>query len=833
MERVERGEDAEVESSALKDLTRETGATEKTFWAPPAETSLPAEPEPVASDKKDDRQVFQTLLAFHVNGQRPEGAGDGGARSPLPALLHPYRELSRVRHEFPVVLNGSDSGAAVRPLTQVIDEVIASAADEGDDGQRLRHAVLRLESAMRSLVENHDGDRLSLVWDRAAATLFETTNLPDEKAGAMREAITRARAQLGTDGELISCTPQAPARFFSSCASAWWTERCAQWRGELENLIKQADNILVADFDHSEAAMQPEHLRETLGTEEEMDVQAMSSLLRSAPHGATLPEARRSRVRDAIAILKAMFPLFSANPGKRARAPIRSDAIFENVVEAQSEYDRRMEAMTAFFKAVRIARLEIQNQYRDAVHDEYFTRFNRMHLTSDELALVPPVLVRVTDASLARNGAGDLLNILNSRSGIKVLLEMQNLYELRGDPGQPMTAVAWPLRIAGMALGLNNAYVLQAPVSRAVFLRERMLDGMRVPGPALFCVGVPVRQNDGLPPYLGAAAATESRLLPAIVFDPSRGSALAERIDISENPQTHCMWPVEHFAFSSAAGEEKGIDLAFTPADFLFGDPRLSPHFWSAPAGWWHDTMLPLHEMLELPVNEAAGRIPYIVTVDRDNHVGRVVVSREILDFSRRCRSYWSGLRESGGVQNSFAERLLNAERENLATEKEREIEQIEKNYVSQLETDIGELTREIVQRIASQLMGTEGMTVPSFTPAAAPAARAEAPAPAAPAEKKPEPVADDDDDEAISIDEAYIDTPLCTSCNECTQLNPRIFAYNGNKQAEIKDAAAGPFSDLVRAAELCPVHIIHPGKPKDPNEPGLDEWIKRAEKYN
>jgi ferredoxin len=88
-------------------------------------------------------------------------------------------------------------------------------------------------------------------------------------------------------------------------------------------------------------------------------------------------------------------------------------------------------------------------------------------------------------------------------------------------------------------------------------------------------------------------------------------------------------------------------------------------------------------------------------------------------------------------------------------------------------------------------------------------------------------------EEEKIAIDDAYIDTPLCTSCNECTQLNGRIFVYNANKQAEIKDAAAGPFSDLVRAAELCPVHIIHPGKPKNPGEAGVDEWIKRAQRYN
>ena len=58
------------------------------------------------------------------------------------------------------------------------------------------------------------------------------------------------------------------------------------------------------------------------------------------------------------------------------------------------------------------------------------------------------------------------------------------------------------------------------------------------------------------------------------------------------------------------------------------------------------------------------------------------------------------------------------------------------------------------------------------------------------------------------------------------------MFAYDGNKQAHIKDPSAGTYRQLVEAAESCQVAIIHPGKPRDPNEPGLDELLKRAEAF-
>ncbi|HSJ32143.1 MAG TPA: ferredoxin, partial [Longimicrobiales bacterium] len=90
--------------------------------------------------------------------------------------------------------------------------------------------------------------------------------------------------------------------------------------------------------------------------------------------------------------------------------------------------------------------------------------------------------------------------------------------------------------------------------------------------------------------------------------------------------------------------------------------------------------------------------------------------------------------------------------------------------------------------------------------------------------------VEDADDDMAM---EPYIDTDRCTTCNECTNLNGKMFAYNDNKQAYIKDARAGTFAQLVQAAERCPAGLIHPGTPLNANEKDLAKWIERAKPFN
>jgi ferredoxin len=107
------------------------------------------------------------------------------------------------------------------------------------------------------------------------------------------------------------------------------------------------------------------------------------------------------------------------------------------------------------------------------------------------------------------------------------------------------------------------------------------------------------------------------------------------------------------------------------------------------------------------------------------------------------------------------------------------------------------------------------------------PAAAPQELAPAAPA-----PAAVEAAELVRNPDEPYIETIRCSTCNECTQLNPRMFAYNENKQAYIADIKAGTYAQLVQAAESCQVSVIHPGKPRDMTEPGLDELIERAKPF-
>ena len=111
---------------------------------------------------------------------------------------------------------------------------------------------------------------------------------------------------------------------------------------------------------------------------------------------------------------------------------------------------------------------------------------------------------------------------------------------------------------------------------------------------------------------------------------------------------------------------------------------------------------------------------------------------------------------------------------------------------------------------------------VPSGTPAQE--------APAEPATTD-EPTAADE--EELTFDEPWIDTVLCTSCNDCLKINPQLFLYNEEKQAYLGDTDTATYAQLVEAAEICPAKCIHPGNPWNPDEPDLADLTERAAPFN
>jgi len=183
-----------------------------------------------------------------------------------------------------------------------------------------------------------------------------------------------------------------------------------------------------------------------------------------------------------------------------------------------------------------------------------------------------------------------------------------------------------------------------------------------------------------------------------------------------------------------------------------------------------------------VPGHVSPDEVPSLLMIDADEILHPVIADAQVMSEAGACADAWRSLQELGGIHNSHAEK---------------------------------EVARE---RAAWEARAVE-----------APAAAAAAIEAAAPVEAA---AAGATEAAVPSGDDPYIETPRCSTCNECTRLNPRMFAYDGNQQAFIKDPDAGTYAELVQAAESCQLAIIHPGKPRNPKEPGLDELRERAQPF-
>jgi hypothetical protein len=718
-------------------------------------------------------------------------AGLQSSESLRPALLAPYGDLAQLRYDFPVVLIDKRTGGAVQSLTSVINELLQKIAPAGPDSEQLRKMVLNLEREIRTLLRDGTTGTLTELWDQASARIAE-------HAGALfGQSVRIARAALDIDGPCIDCDAGISVGFIGHIWEIVQEGKARDFRASASRLAVKLDDILRSDFLRSAAGRSVESLKAAIGAPHQdlFDFALMSRLALQTPAGAGLSETRRRRIEWALWVLKRQrFFAGAAGQSKPADAVETYLFKFESCADALAAYRARLPEMVDLIKAMAIAELEIDGRYVESRHDAYFDHFDAGMLSTGDTHLFPDYLVVLGGAPVADNAG--LLDALSSGLPLKVVVNIDDLVE-EGPSGNGHFAFGLrSAQLAGLAAGLGEVFVLQSASSNLYQMRERIFAGQSYRGPALFSVFTGIPGNAALPRYLTAAAAMQARAFPAFSYDPSAGTDLAACYSLENNPDVDADWTVQPIEYADENLQRASERIAFTFVDFLAADPRYARHFRRVARPQWNDRMVPLAACLAPGYTAAPNAVPYVWASDADGTLVRLAVDERAIAAARRSLDNWHRLQESGGVHNSHADRLL--AREKAAWEEQRKREDLAR---------------------AEQVVAS---TAPVATAAApAPATFAAPVAPAAP----PEP--------ARSSDDPYIETSRCSSCNECVQVNAKLFAYNENKQAYIANADAGTYRQLVEAAENCQLGIIHPGKPRNKSEAGLDELTQRAAAFN
>lgn len=721
-------------------------------------------------------------VAFHLTGARTTDAlhAIDGLR---PALVAPYSDLTRLRYDFPVVLLHEQHAAPFASLSSLVDQALGKLAPATGDRERIRKLLLRHERAIRARVANGATGRLRNLWKAAAEAVDGT---PDA------EILAQAGAAIDCDGLVLDCDSAMPLGLFIRAWHFAQDRKSRSVRAKLDRLDLKLRDILRADFAASEAARAPQQLQASIGSgfEDAFDFERMSEILNAALPAAGLSASRRRRIEGLLRVLESQRFYCGAGESREPYVFVATSC-----AELESTYRERMPHMIELARAMAIAELETAGEYVEAQHDALFEAFGANGLATETIAQFPDYLLWISGAS--SDEYGPLMALLSADLPVKVLLQFDDLLEVSAGGDGSLGLSQRSNQLAELAMGLNTVYVLQSSASNLVRMKDAVLKGLAYSGPALFSVYSGAQPDSPLPAYLVSAAAMECRAFPAFTYDPSAGADWASRFSIDANTQPDADWPAQPFAYENAQHERAGGTIDFTLADFMACDARYARHFASVPAAQCNGNMLTVPEWLAQQPGGTDDRVPALMMVDSENVLQRVIVDSKAIDDARRCRARWRSLQELGGIHNSHAERVLAREKQAWEAQKQRET---------------GGLG-----------VAAPGDAQPAPAPAAAPTSMSAQPAVAEAAPAAAEPASD----------EPYIETPRCTTCEECVQINNKMFAYDANKQAYIADLAAGTYRQLVEAAESCQVSIIHPGKPRNASEPGLAELLERAAAFS
>lgn len=803
-------------------------------------------------DARVTRELMFTLRHFHLGDPSAKSELDAPGNDFLPALLDPFRDTERLRYAYPLFLFPPDAGNGAQPaddlacpISQCLQQTVATFAEDDQAARILKDHLPWLEHFLRKTLASTEGPVAaapSLV-EAGRALQAHLGQLDAASEKQLAEDLERLHTTLPDGGMVLGYGRYAALHLLVHAIRSRVIPRRVRFAAEVADCIRGLEELFEVEWGKSDESIEPRMVRDSVGPEgDRFDPAALSTVIDHSRGTRQMSPERRERIQQALDVLThwqtdpvLVWFVHGASlvtdwlHGDPTLAEINDAAPCSRATEL---FDAQATALARVFAAVRIARLEIDNRYDPVIHDPWFTNFDWEAFSQEELLLVPTVIAVESADLVAGDGLRSFSRLLNSGRPIQILIRVRPSQNPGAGPGEdPFQSFRTELGYLGISH--RQAAVTQSSAARHRHLLQSYLAALDATRTSLLLINTGLREEHrlvALNAWLVAGAAIEGRAHPFFRINPQAGDYAEARMDFEDNPQLGLDWPLHPFEYLDDDGNRVTEELAFTFADYVFLIEGLRDHFRIIPPGCDSDALVPIQQYLAMDQQQAYRHVPFIWAVDGNAVLHRVVISRELSLACLDRLNFWHALQEMAGVRNRHVdlavEETRNLEQHLAAEERAR----LQARHAKELEQVRNQAAGEAMQKLADVLLGME---LAPTVPAGAPLATAGAPAEEAPAE----PSAPDEravaDEEELTFDEPWIDTALCTSCNDCLKINPQLFVYNEEKQAYLGDTDTATYAQLVEAAELCPAKCIHPGQPWNPDEPDLADLMERAAPFN
>ncbi len=618
------------------------------------------------------------------------------------------------------------------------------------------------------------------------ARFFENAIKPDGETKRLMLDRNNYYATTGGHGACRGCGEVTAIRLVTGANHAIHDRRRKENMREVERLIEQLNAKLPSVQNTEHDPKRRERMAQTVAT-----LEKRLYLLESGPRGHGPASAVIANATGCSSVYASTFPFNPYNDPWVNSLFQDTPAVAKGVFEGLSAEE------SGGIRALRIAKLDLANDYDPEVHDRYFRTFAWADFTPDELNLLPTVISMGGDGATYDIGFGALSRVLSTSTPIKVVVLNSGAYSNTG--GQASTASLTGQdsdlsrfgaahagkqeerkELALIAAFHPNVYVVQSCAAmQGHFLKHAVEFLNHNDSPAVLDVYTPCQGEQGIADPMAsrhARMAVESRMSPLFVHDPRRGSDLHSRFSLEGNPDIDKDWTTNTIEYVED-GALKLMEAPLTPAEFALSEGRFRKQFRPLAqdaAG------ISIHEYVTLSMTDRAGKTPFVWSTDDDKKLIKMEASQTIVHLVQERRKNWRTLQYLAGLDV-----------EKLDADHHAEVETLKRQYkdaAEARESSINSIARAMSELAASSKAPSFGAPssggvaggvtthLISAAPAPAPAAKGNGAAPVSLADE---------------------DVPKCSNCKTCYQEVPELF----EKTRIVVDGATKEVGHLIPGA--------------------------------
>ncbi|MDP2809690.1 MAG: 2-oxoacid:acceptor oxidoreductase family protein [Rhodocyclaceae bacterium] len=494
--------------------------------------------------------------------------------------------------------------------------------------------------------------------------------------------------------EFMSKTPNTPPRF---------TDDAILPNGETKRLLLDRGNYYATTGGHGacRGCGEVTAIRLVMATNRAIHEKRRRSHIRELENlieglnakQSALPTERQTRIVSAIAQLSKRLYLFESGPSGNGPAnavianatgcssvyastypfnmyndPWVNSLFHDNTPLAKGMFEGISAAVVEDVRALRIARLELNDAYDPAVHDKALRYLACNQFTAEETGLMPTVMTIGGDGATYDIGFGALSRILATDTPIKMLVLNTGAYSNTGGQASTASLLGQDSDLArfGAAhsgkqesrkeFGLLAAFhpnVLVVQTCTALtghFLKNAMAFLTYTDAPAVLDVYTPCQPEHGIADDASnrqALLAVQSRMSPVFVHDPRRGKTLHDWFSLDGNPDIDKTWTTTTIEHLDDKGKVSLLETPLTPASFALGEGRFKKHFKKLAADAADAVAIEVYVDLDSAARE--GKTPFVWSTDAKRRLIKMSVSATLVALVEERRKNWQLLQYLGG----------------------------------------------------------------------------------------------------------------------------------------------------------------------------------------